>query len=134
MNRQLLDSYGPILRMTPTQALTAIKTMAGHSQKWHDMTSSSNISSNNTDGLVAIIRPHLNKECPLNKEVKQVEEVKNGEFRRPAPFNGSNGAKFHVGPPAYYTRIDNQTPSGEKRPNLVETINKHMEGATKRQA
>ncbi|GJT15691.1 zinc knuckle CX2CX4HX4C containing protein [Tanacetum coccineum] len=79
-------------------------------------------------------RPHLDKECPLNKEVKQVEEVKNGEFRRPAPFNGSNGAKFHVGPPGYYTRIDNQTPSGEKRPNLVETINKYMEGATKRQA
>ncbi|GJS54831.1 hypothetical protein Tco_0628193 [Tanacetum coccineum] len=57
-----------------------------------------------------------------------------GEYGRPAPFNGSNGAKFRVGPPGYYTRIDNQTPSGEKRPNLVETINKYMEGAAKRQA
>ncbi|GJU10105.1 hypothetical protein Tco_1132501 [Tanacetum coccineum] len=38
--------------------------------------------------------PHLEKECPLNEEVKQVEEVKYGEFGRPAPFNGSNEAKF----------------------------------------
>nr|GEV22163.1 hypothetical protein [Tanacetum cinerariifolium] len=29
--------------------------------------------------------------------VKQVDEVKYGEFRLPAPLNGSNGAKFRVG-------------------------------------
>ncbi|GJV84272.1 hypothetical protein Tco_1524170 [Tanacetum coccineum] len=72
--------------------------------------------------------PHLDKECPLNEEVKPMEEVKYGEFGRPTPFNGSNRANFYVGPPGYYTRTDNQTPSGEKRPNLVET------GAAKRQA
>ncbi|GKC30483.1 hypothetical protein Tco_1037777, partial [Tanacetum coccineum] len=77
--------------------------------------------------------PHLVNKCPLNEEVKQVDEVKYGEIRRPAPFNGSNGAKFRVGPSGYYTRTDNQTPSAEKRPNLVETINKYMEGAAKRQ-
>nr|GEV05683.1 hypothetical protein [Tanacetum cinerariifolium] len=114
-----------IQRMTPTQALMAIQTIADHSQKWLDGTSSRNISSSsNTDGLTAVIRPHLDKECPLNEEVKQVEEVKYGEFGRPTPFNESNGAKFCVGPPGYYTRIDNQTPYGEKRPNLVETINR----------
>ncbi|GKD33202.1 hypothetical protein Tco_1248711, partial [Tanacetum coccineum] len=136
MNRQLLDSYGPISRMTPTQALTAIQTMADHSQKCHDGTSSRNISSrSNVDGLATIISkldnlgrdmkklkenvhtiqvgcqiyegPHLDKECPLNKEVKQVEEVNYGGFGRPAPFNGSNGTKFRVGPPGYYTRTDN---------------------------
>ncbi|GJY73952.1 hypothetical protein Tco_0478383, partial [Tanacetum coccineum] len=80
------------------------------------------------------MRPHLDKECPLNEEVKQVDEVKYGEFGRPAPFNRSSGAKFRVGPPGYYTRTDNQTSSGEKKPNLVETINKYMEEATKRQA
>ncbi|GJY38456.1 mutator type transposase [Tanacetum coccineum] len=37
--------------------------------------------------------PHLDKECPLNEEVKQVYEVKYGEFGRPAPFKESNGAK-----------------------------------------
>ncbi|GJV49033.1 hypothetical protein Tco_1439245 [Tanacetum coccineum] len=37
-------------------------------------------------------------------------------------------------PSGYYTRTYNQTPSGEKRPNLVKTINKYIEGAAKRQA
>nr|GEU89789.1 reverse transcriptase domain-containing protein [Tanacetum cinerariifolium] len=86
---------GPIPRMTPTQALTAIQTMADHSQKWHDGTSSRFVSSNsNTDRLAAIVRPYLDKECPLNEEVKQLEEVKYGEFRHSAPFNRSNGSKF----------------------------------------
>ncbi|GJX81826.1 hypothetical protein Tco_0331307 [Tanacetum coccineum] len=115
--------------------LTAIQTMAEHSQKWHEGTSSRNISSSSdTDRLAAVIRPHLDKECPLNEEVKQVYKVKYGEFGRPAPFNGSSGVKFCVGLPRYYTRIDNQTSSGEKKPNLVETINKYMEEASKRQA
>ncbi|GKB19507.1 reverse transcriptase domain-containing protein [Tanacetum coccineum] len=98
MNRQLLDSQGPIPGMTPTQALTAIQTMADHSLKWHDGTSSRNISNNsNTDALAVVIRSYLDKECPLNEEVKQVEEVKYGKFGHPAPFNGSNGTKFRVG-------------------------------------
>ncbi|GKA16120.1 hypothetical protein Tco_0695867 [Tanacetum coccineum] len=43
MNRQLLDSQGPIPGMTRAQALTAIQTIANHSQKWHDDSSSRNI-------------------------------------------------------------------------------------------
>ncbi|GJT35673.1 hypothetical protein Tco_0926092 [Tanacetum coccineum] len=161
MNRQLLDSQGPILGMTRTQDLEAIQTMADHSQKWHDGTSSKNVSSNiNTDGLVAIVSkldnlgrdmkklkenvheiqvgcqtcegPHLDKECPLNEEVKQLEEVKYGEFRRSAPFNGSNRAKFRVGPPGYYTRTDNRPPYGEKRPSLEELMNRHQEESARR--
>ncbi|GJR76910.1 hypothetical protein Tco_0089275 [Tanacetum coccineum] len=126
MNRQLLDSQGPIPGMIPAQALMKIQTMTDHSQKWHDRTLSRSISSNrNTDGLVAFISkldnlgrdmkklkenvhaiqvgcqicegPHLNKECPLNEEVKQVGEVKYGEFGQPAPINESNGSKFRVG-------------------------------------
>ncbi|GJT87058.1 hypothetical protein Tco_1068775 [Tanacetum coccineum] len=55
MNRQLLDSQGPIPDMTPTQALTAIQTMADHSQKWHHGSSSRNIdSSSNTEGITTI--------------------------------------------------------------------------------
>ncbi|GKE59097.1 hypothetical protein Tco_1498282, partial [Tanacetum coccineum] len=157
MNRQLLDLQGPIPGMTPTQALTAIQTMVDHSQKWHDGTSSRNISSSsnnsNVDGLAAIVSkldnlgrdmkklkenvhaiqvgcqickgPHLNKECPLNEEVKQLEEVKYGKFRRSAPFNGSNGAKFCVGAPRYYTRTDNRPPIRENRLSLEELMNKH---------
>ncbi|GKF59996.1 hypothetical protein Tco_0176782, partial [Tanacetum coccineum] len=84
MNRQLLDSQGPIPGMTPTQALT-------------------------------------------------VYEVKYGEFGPPTPFNVSSRAKFRVVPPGYYTRTDNETPSGEKKPNMVKMINKYMEESTKRQ-
>ncbi|GJV51508.1 putative ribonuclease H-like domain-containing protein [Tanacetum coccineum] len=143
MNRYTKLGNGPIPGMTPTQALTVRQTMADHSQKRHDGTSSKNIDSNsNTDGLAVIVTkldnlrrdmkklkenvhaiqvgcqickgPHLDKECPLNEEVKQVEEVNYGEFGCTTPFNRSNGAKFRVGPPGYYTSIDNQTSFGEK--------------------
>ncbi|GKA91133.1 hypothetical protein Tco_0813003 [Tanacetum coccineum] len=120
--------HGTIPRMTPTQTLTSIQTMADHSQKWHDGISSRNVSSSsNTDGLAAIVRPHLDKECPLDEKVKQLEEVKYGEFERSAPFNRSNGAKLRVGPPGYYPYTDNQPPYGEKIPSLEEIMNKHQE-------
>ncbi|GJT81698.1 BYPASS-related protein [Tanacetum coccineum] len=68
LNRQLLDSHGPISGMTPVQALT---------------------------------------------------------FGRPSPFG--NGAKYRVGPPGYYIRMENRPPVGEKRPSLEELMNKHLE-------
>ncbi|GKF36256.1 hypothetical protein Tco_0113014 [Tanacetum coccineum] len=56
MNHQLLDSQGPILGMTPTQALITIQTMADHSQKWHDGTTSRNIRSSSSNvGLAALV-------------------------------------------------------------------------------
>ncbi|GJS16787.1 hypothetical protein Tco_0411259 [Tanacetum coccineum] len=154
---------GPISGMKPTQALMAIQTMADHSQKWHVGTSRRNISNtNNTDGLAAIVikldnvgrdmkklkenvhaiqvgcqiceGPYLDKECPLKEDVKQVEEVNYGKFGRPAPFNGSNGAKFRVGPPGYYTRTNNRPSYGEKRPRLEELMNKNQEESTRRSA
>ncbi|GJT09912.1 putative reverse transcriptase domain-containing protein [Tanacetum coccineum] len=159
VNRQLLDSQGPIPGMTSAQALTAIQTMADHSQKWHDGSSSRNIdNSSNSEGIVAIVSKldslgqdmkklkenvhaiqvgcqtcggaHLDKECPLNEEVKIVEEVKYGEFRRSSPFN--NGAKYHVGRSGYYTHIENRPPFGEKRPSLEELMIKHLEESTRR--
>ncbi|GKE21920.1 hypothetical protein Tco_1433432 [Tanacetum coccineum] len=89
--------------------------MANHSQRWHDGSSSKNIdSSNNDEGIAAIVNKldslgrdmkklkenvhaiqvgcqtcreaHLDKECPLNDEVKSIEEVKYGEFGRSSPF------------------------------------------------
>ncbi|GJU50729.1 hypothetical protein Tco_1220284 [Tanacetum coccineum] len=84
-----------------------------------------NISSSNADGLAAIVSkldnlgrdmkklkenihaiqvrcqickgPHLDKECPINEEVEQLEEVMYGEFRCFAPLIGSSRAKFRVG-------------------------------------
>ncbi|GKE89393.1 hypothetical protein Tco_1566868, partial [Tanacetum coccineum] len=76
--------------------------------------------------------PHIDKEFPLNEEVKQVEEAKYREFGRPAPFNGSNRAKYRVGLPGYYTRTDNRPPYGEKRPSLEELMNKHLEESARR--
>nr|GEY26596.1 hypothetical protein [Tanacetum cinerariifolium] len=104
MNRQLLDSQRPIPGMTHAQALTAIQMMADHSQKWYDVSSSRNIeSSSNTKGIVSIVSKldslgrdmkklkenvhaiqegyqlyrgaHLEKDYPLNEEVKSVEEL-----------------------------------------------------------
>ncbi|GKA55483.1 putative reverse transcriptase domain-containing protein [Tanacetum coccineum] len=40
---------------------------------------------------------HLDKDCPLNEEVKQVEEVVYGEFGRTTPFEKKNKESFHVG-------------------------------------
>ncbi|GJV98847.1 hypothetical protein Tco_1554099 [Tanacetum coccineum] len=92
---------GPFPEIRPIEALTVIQTMADHSQKWHDGSTSRNIkSSSSNDGLAALVGcqicegPHLEKDCPLNEVVKQVEEVRYGEFGRTTPFNGSNGGKF----------------------------------------
>nr|GEX13550.1 hypothetical protein [Tanacetum cinerariifolium] len=42
-------------------------------------------------------RAYLNKEFPLNEEVKSVEEVKYRESGRPYQNNNGNGARYHVG-------------------------------------
>ncbi|GKA22402.1 hypothetical protein Tco_0708364 [Tanacetum coccineum] len=135
--------------------------MADHSQKWHDGTTSRNIGScSSKDGLAALVNkldnlgrdikklkesvhaiqvrcqicegPHLDKDFPLNEEVKQVEEVRYGEFRRTAPFNRNNGGKFHVGPPGYYTKTDSRPPYGERRQSLEELLAKHQEEYVRR--
>ncbi|GJY54409.1 reverse transcriptase domain-containing protein [Tanacetum coccineum] len=131
---------GPIFGMRPAKAITAIQTMADHSQKWHDGITSRNIgSSSSKDGLAVLVNkldnlgrdmkklkesvhaiqvgcqnckgPHLNKDCPLNGEVKQVEEVRYGEFRRTMPFDKNNRG----------------------RQTLAETVKKYIEEASVRQ-
>ncbi|GJX99865.1 zinc knuckle CX2CX4HX4C containing protein [Tanacetum coccineum] len=76
--------------------------------------------------------PHLDKDCPLNEEVKQVEEVRYVEFGRITPFNGSNGGNFYVGPPGYYTKIDNHPPYAERRQSQKELLAKHQEESAQR--
>ncbi|GKB51677.1 reverse transcriptase domain-containing protein [Tanacetum coccineum] len=106
--------------MTPAQALITIQTMADHSKKWHDGTTSRKIrSSSSNDGLAAL-------------EVKQVEDVRYGDFGRTMPFNGNNGGKFRLGPPGYYTKIDNCPSYGEKRQSLEELLAKHQEESARR--
>ncbi|GJY72322.1 retrovirus-related pol polyprotein from transposon TNT 1-94 [Tanacetum coccineum] len=134
MNRQLLDSQGPIPGMTPAQALTTIQTMADHSQKWHDGTTSKNIgSSSSNDGLAALV----NKLDNLGRDMKKIKEnvhaiqVRYGEFGRTTPFNGNNKEKFRVGPPGYYTKTDNRPPYGERRQSLKELLAKHHDSPKK---
>ncbi|GJX75281.1 hypothetical protein Tco_0313876 [Tanacetum coccineum] len=133
-------------------------TLADHSQKWHD--GSRRESSGSSDGIAVITRKldslgrdmkkvkenvhaiqvgckicegaHLDKDHLLNKEVKRVEEVKYGEFRRSFPNNGGNEARYRVGPPRYYTRVENRQPFSERKPSLEELIKKHIEESTKR--
>ncbi|GJX32085.1 hypothetical protein Tco_0241940 [Tanacetum coccineum] len=159
---QAWERYNDLLYKCPTHDINIHqKTMADHSQKWHDRTTSRNIrSSSSKDGLVALVNkldnlgrgmkklkesvhaiqvgcqickgPHLDKDCPLNKKVKQVEEVKYGEFGPTTPFNGNNRGKFHVGPPGYYTKTDNLPPYGERSQSLEELLAKHQEESARR--
>ncbi|GKB16121.1 retrovirus-related pol polyprotein from transposon TNT 1-94, partial [Tanacetum coccineum] len=94
-------------------------------------------SSSNTDGLAAIVSKLDNlgrdmKKLKENVHAIQVEEAKYGEFSHPTLFNGSNGAKYRVGQPGYYTHTDNRPPYGEKRPSLEELMNKHLEESAQR--
>ncbi|GKC34610.1 reverse transcriptase domain-containing protein [Tanacetum coccineum] len=129
------ERYNDLLYKCPTHDI--------NSHQKHDGTTSRNIGSSSSDnGLAALVNkldnlgqdmkklkesvhaiqvgcqicegPHLDKDYPLNKEVKQVEEVRYGEFGRRMPFNGNNGGKFRVGPPRYYTKTDNRPPYGER--------------------
>ncbi|GJZ40195.1 hypothetical protein Tco_0586758, partial [Tanacetum coccineum] len=75
---------------------------------------------------------HLDKDCPLNEEVKRVEEVKYKEFGRPFPNNGGNGGRYCVGPPGYYTRVENRPPFSERKPSLEDLMNKHIKESTRR--
>ncbi|GKC33349.1 hypothetical protein Tco_1040643 [Tanacetum coccineum] len=70
LNRQLLNSQGPILGMTPVQALTTIQTMAAHSQKWHDGPSNRSIEGSSSEGIASIV----NKLENLGRDMKKLKE------------------------------------------------------------
>ncbi|GKD48528.1 hypothetical protein Tco_1277504 [Tanacetum coccineum] len=113
--------------------------MADHSQKWHDESTSRRVSNDSSVRITAITNKldilgrdmkknvhaiqvgcenyggaDLNKECPPHEEVKSVKEVKYGEFGQLFLNNNGNGARYHVGPPGYYTRVDNRLPFGSQ--------------------
>nr|GEZ98665.1 hypothetical protein [Tanacetum cinerariifolium] len=138
------DSQRPILGMTPAQALTSIQTITDHSQKWHNGSSSKNVSSSiNSERITAIVSKlnslgrdmkklkenmhpiqvgcqtcggaHLDKECPLIEEVKGVEEVKYREFSRPFPNKSRNNSRFNGGIFRYRSQTNDQPSSGERK-------------------
>nr|GEW38313.1 zinc knuckle CX2CX4HX4C [Tanacetum cinerariifolium] len=131
-------------------------------QKWHNGPNSRKVNNGSSDEIAAITNKldslgrdikklkenvhaiqvgcetcegsHLDKECPLHEEVKSVEELKYSEFGRSFPNNSGNSARYCVGPPGYYTRVDNLPPFSEKKLNLEELINKHLEDSTQKRA
>ncbi|GJU04347.1 hypothetical protein Tco_1114685 [Tanacetum coccineum] len=115
---RVLD-IGPIPEMTPTQALESIQSMTDHSQKWHDRSSIRGTSSGSSDGIAAITRTHLDKDYSLNKEVKEIEEVKYG-IGRSFLNNGRSRARYRMGQLGYYTRMDNCPHFGKKKQSLEE--------------
>ncbi|GKB46143.1 protein kinase-like domain, concanavalin A-like lectin/glucanase domain protein, partial [Tanacetum coccineum] len=154
---QAWEWYNDLLYKCPTLDINIYqKTMTDHSQKWHDRSSSRMIKSSSIfEGIIAIVNKlenldrdmkklkenvyaiqvgcqicegaHLDKDYPLNEEVKSVEEVKYGDFGRPFPNHNRNYGRFNKG--GY-----DQPSSGERRPSLTEIINKYMEEACKRHA
>ncbi|GJU28115.1 hypothetical protein Tco_1166736 [Tanacetum coccineum] len=88
-------------------------------------------SSNSIDGLAALV----NKLDNLGRHMKKLKESVHAiqkEFGQTTPFNGSNGGKFHVGPPGYYTKTDNRPSYGEKRQSLEELLAKHQEESARK--
>ncbi|GJY63265.1 hypothetical protein Tco_0464725 [Tanacetum coccineum] len=79
--------------------------MVDHSQKWHNGSSNRRTSSGSSDGIVDITRK-------LDSLV--------------------NRAMYRMGPPEYYTRMENCPPFGEKKPSPDDLINKHVEESTRR--
>nr|GEW62456.1 reverse transcriptase domain-containing protein [Tanacetum cinerariifolium] len=107
---QAWEQYNDLLYKCPTHDINNHqKTMVDHSQKWHDGSSSRSIKGSSFEGIAPIMNKlenlgrdmkkikenvhaiqvgcqtyegaHLDKDCPLNEEVKGMEEVKYGEFR-----------------------------------------------------
>ncbi|GJU88380.1 hypothetical protein Tco_1300803 [Tanacetum coccineum] len=114
MNCQLLDWQGPIPGMTPTQALAAIKTMTDHSQKWHDGTSSRNVSSNsNTYGLVVIIKK-LQENGKINTRNQSASfknlETQIEQLTKELKSRTTNGAPSSSTKQCKVVNVDHETP------------------------
>ncbi|GKC11372.1 hypothetical protein Tco_1008154, partial [Tanacetum coccineum] len=79
IGQTLNANSGPNPGMTPTKALTTIQTMADHSQKWHNGSSSRNIdSSSNTEGISAIVSK-LDSEGFFDNERQETKKSGNDE-------------------------------------------------------
>ncbi|GJS99341.1 putative reverse transcriptase domain-containing protein [Tanacetum coccineum] len=158
---QAWERYNDMLYKCPTHDINSHqKTMADHSQKWHDGTTSKNIVSRiSNDGLADLVNkldktgtrheeakgkcscnpgwmPNLLKTSPRLRIAlirgKKIKEVRHGEYGQTTPFNGNNEGKFRVGPPGYYTKTDNRPPYGERRQSLEELLAKHQEESARR--
>ncbi|GJS20919.1 zinc knuckle CX2CX4HX4C containing protein [Tanacetum coccineum] len=91
------DSHGPIPGMTPAKGMATIASKLDNLGR--DMKKLKENVHAIQVGYQLYGGPHLDKECPLNEEVKSIEEVKYGEFGRPFPNNIRVNEKFRELPP-----------------------------------
>ncbi|GKA62905.1 hypothetical protein Tco_0762424 [Tanacetum coccineum] len=132
---QAWERYNDLLYKYPTRDLNShrksIQDMADNSQKWHNGASNRRTSNNNSDGITVI----TSKLDNLGRDMKKLQEdIHAIQFGRPFTNNGGKGARYRVGPPGYYNKVDNHPPFSERKSSLEEIINKYLEESAKKQA
>ncbi|GJZ57599.1 zinc knuckle CX2CX4HX4C containing protein [Tanacetum coccineum] len=144
---QAWERYNDLLYKCPTHDI--------NSHQKHDSSSRRNIeSSSNSEGIAAIVSKldslgrdmktlkenvyaiqvgyqncggaQFDKECPLNEEVKSMEEVKYGEFDRPFPNNNQNDSRFNRG----ISRYGSHDPTSSGLETKVKSLTNEVEGRT----
>nr|GEW95092.1 hypothetical protein [Tanacetum cinerariifolium] len=126
--------------MTPAQALTAIQTMADHSQKWHDGSSSRNIESRIAakrwvdrlplgiiDSWDLLKKAFIQRYCPPSKTAKQLKKFATSSRKETRHYTkrGSDIMTYYINAPLMTSiAIKRQTDNNAKHvKELVE--NKH---------
>ncbi|GJY97148.1 DNA-binding pseudobarrel domain-containing protein [Tanacetum coccineum] len=99
-------------------------TFTGSAKRWVDGLAPGTI---NTWDLLK--KAFIQRYCPPSMTVKQLKDIHN--FKQEGDESLGLGA-FRVGPPGYYTKIDNRPPYSEKRQGLEELLAKHQEEYARR--
>ncbi|GJZ28994.1 hypothetical protein Tco_0573641 [Tanacetum coccineum] len=135
---EILDSKGVVPKINAADAKKSIQEMVGHSQKWHNGTSTRNRSSDTSYGSATIQAqlnnlgteinkviekvyaaqvgcescngPHYSKDFPLKEEGKALEEAYYTQFGVPFP----QGGRYSATPLRFYQR-DNGNPLYQER-------------------
>ncbi|GJX51504.1 zinc knuckle CX2CX4HX4C containing protein [Tanacetum coccineum] len=116
------DSQGPIPNKTPAQALDAIQTIADHSRKWHDESTSRKISNGSSDGIAAI----TNKLDSLGRDMKKLKENMHDIQVGCETYRGAHLNKECL--------LHEELIFDDKKPSLKELMNKHLKELTRRRA
>ncbi|GJZ38708.1 reverse transcriptase domain-containing protein, partial [Tanacetum coccineum] len=110
---------GPIPGIRPAEALTAIQTMADHSQNWHDGSTSRNIeSSSSKDGLAALVNKTSPRQGLSPQRVKvQVHHETAEEVLKHLGSTNSMEYSFISDPESHTTEVlQHQLPRKELNP------------------
>ncbi|GJX31385.1 hypothetical protein Tco_0241240 [Tanacetum coccineum] len=76
----------------------------------------------------------LTKNSRFMKRSRTLRNSNKKSLDDPFQITKEMGGRYRIGPLGYYTRMDNQPPSGERKPSLTKTITKYMEESAKKEA